>query len=96
VSASDPLELVLYESGGAQLERGDAVLWDSLADDEFRDQFPDEFLTESDVGGILEYLVKTNRLTNLEADDISVSYDDGPDDPGDDGEELNGASSDGA
>ena len=66
------LELVLTDNGAMQLCRADTVLWDSLSDDDFRDEFPDEFLTEGDVGEVLEYLVEAGKLTEDEADHIDV------------------------
>jgi hypothetical protein len=92
---SYPLELILRAHGPAELVNSDEqTLWASDADDDFREEFNDEFLQESDIGDILEYLADNDLLSEKEfnhfADENWVAtvetLDDGPGDD-DDGDE---------
>jgi hypothetical protein len=95
-----PLELILRAHGPAELVDADEVqIWASDADEDFRDEFPDEFLSEDDAPDILDYLKDANILNAEEYGKLcSDSWDvtietlqnaaEGPDDDGDDGEEY--------
>jgi hypothetical protein len=64
--------LLLRDNGSVELYPTAAAagepLWNSDSDDDFKDQVSDEFLTEADVGDILDYLVEQGELTDNEAD----------------------------
>lgn len=64
--------LTLTAGGGAELVERDEVIWVSVDDESFRDEFPDEFLGEEDVDEILEYLVSEDYLTEDEANECEV------------------------
>lgn len=66
---SVPLELVLRAHGPCELlNSNDETLWASDADDDFREEFNDEFLTEEDIPDILDYLEDNEILSPQEAD----------------------------
>lgn len=62
-------QLTLTRGGGAELtdnETGE-VVWDSVEDEDFREEFPD-FLVPRDFADILDYLEECGELTPREAD----------------------------
>jgi hypothetical protein len=62
-----PLELVLRAHGTAELVDSDGtVLWVSDSDDQFKEEFTDEFLTEDDIEEILDYLIDNGVLIEME------------------------------
>ena len=77
------LELVFYtEAGHVNLENPDTdeVVWSSDDDDDFRDEFTDELLTEKDSSRVMEYLLDAGEMTEDEAEYLEIFEDDGPDD----------------
>lgn len=85
--------LTLTAGGGAELLEDEDVVWCSADDESFRDEFPDELLTESDVENILDYLVDEDFLTEDEANTVEVEEeshngDDSTEDTGDDDDDL--------
>jgi hypothetical protein len=65
--------LLLTAHGTAQLlDADERVLWSSDDDEQFTDAISDEFLEESDVDEILEYLVDANLLTESQEVDLCV------------------------
>lgn len=64
--------LTLTAGGGAELVEDDEVIWVSVDDESFRDEFPDEMLGKADVPQILEYLVSEDYLTDDEADNVAI------------------------
>lgn len=75
-SQAAEFELILTQGGGAELvelgEEDDDVVWTSVEDVDFREEFPD-FLTPADVHDILDYLEEIGELTTREADRCNVS-----------------------
>jgi hypothetical protein len=66
MSKSYPLELILRAHGPAELvDAHEKQIWASDSDDTFRDEFPDDFLSEEDIPDILDYL-KDERIINDE------------------------------
>ena len=64
-----PLELILRAHGTCELLNADGdTLWASDADEDFKEEFNDEFLTEEDISSILEFLVDNELLSDEEAD----------------------------
>ncbi len=62
-----PLELILRATGPAELVNADEeVLWISESDDQFKEEFSDEFLSEEDIPSILDYLRDTGVITQME------------------------------
>jgi hypothetical protein len=66
-------ELILHENGGVELldPRG-GQRWHSDSDEEFRDEFPD-FIQESDVPAVLDYLEAADLLTEDEAERCEIT-----------------------
>jgi hypothetical protein len=79
------LELVLTGDGGAELRDLDAraaktLVWSSDDDLEFQEEFePEEFLEESDLHDIVDYLLDREVLTEAEADHLEAWEEDGDD-----------------
>jgi len=70
------LELILNAHGGAELldyTAGDPPLtaWASDSDEDFKERFPD-FLHESDVAGVLDYLIEAEHITEDEAESLVI------------------------
>jgi hypothetical protein len=62
-----PLELVLRAHGPAELVNADEeTLWASDADEDFRDEFPEEFLAEEDIEDILNFLCDAEIISEKE------------------------------
>ena len=71
-----PLELVFTDEGKAELFEGDDPVWHSDADDDFRDEFEDDFLTADDAEEVLEFLVDEGYLQEDELPRVIVSQED--------------------
>lgn len=62
-----PLELVLRAHGPAELLNADEeTVWASDSDDDFREEFPDEFLQEEDIEDILNFLCDAEIISEKE------------------------------
>lgn len=64
--------LTLKAGGGAELVEDGDVIWNSDDDESFRDDFPDEILSENDVAQVLDYLVDDDVITDEEADRVEI------------------------
>jgi hypothetical protein len=89
-----PLELILRHNGMAELiDSRDHTIWASDSDEDFREEFHNEFLTEDDTDDILSYLFETRMITDYEAkqfesgrwdvteESLDTKEEDEPDDP---------------
>jgi hypothetical protein len=66
--------LVLTRGGGAELidvADDENMVWSSDGDSDFAEEF-DAFLTQDDVGDVLDYLEDTGQLSRHEADACEV------------------------
>jgi len=62
--------LLLRHNGTAELlNERDETVWSSDADEDFKDEVSAEFLQESDVEAILDYLVEEKILSETQADE---------------------------
>lgn len=71
--ADAEFQLTLTRGGGAELtdnETGETV-WQSTEDEDFVEEFPD-FLNQSDLSDILDYLEEVGEMTAREADRCEV------------------------
>lgn len=71
---ADAYVLILNRGGGAELvnlDEGDAEVWVSKDDPDFMERFPD-FLHQSDLVDILQYLEDEGILTKAEADECEI------------------------
>lgn len=66
-------QLTLTRGGGAELTdlETDETVWASVDDPDFMEEFPD-FLHQSDVADILDYLEEVGEMTAREADRCDV------------------------
>lgn len=75
---SHPLSLILTPHGTAELLNSkDETLWASDADDDFREEFTDEFLSEDDIDDILDFLyeneiIDDDELESFEDEDFEI------------------------
>jgi len=68
-SRSYPLELILRPHGTAELVNSDEkVLWASDADEDFKEEFPDEFLNEDEFDDVLDWLYHNGVVSEKEFD----------------------------
>jgi predicted dithiol-disulfide oxidoreductase (DUF899 family) len=64
-----PLELILRAHGIAELvDAREKTVWSSDADEDFKEDFNDEFLTEEDADDVLDYLVDNDVISEDEYD----------------------------
>ncbi len=64
-----PLELVLRAHGPAELvNANEETLWASDADEDFKEEFNDEFLSEDDLGDIFDFLYHNEIISDKEFD----------------------------
>lgn len=69
-----PFRLLLTRGGGAELydvRDDEEPVWTSDDDEDFAEEFPD-FLTQSDVYDVLDFLESVGELTRHEADQCEV------------------------
>lgn len=68
-SRSYPLELILRPHGTCELVNADAkILWASDTDEDFKEEFPDEFLSEDEFDDILDWLSQNGVVSETEFD----------------------------
>jgi hypothetical protein len=88
---SAPKVLNLTETGGAELLDADGrTLWASDSDEDYAEDFP-EFLNESDVPDLIEWLIEGERLTEDQAEALEIgewSLEGTDDDEGEDDDGL--------
>lgn len=80
-------ELTFRLDGTAELtdpDDDDAVVWASDSDEDFRDDFPDEALSEADLEKVIDWLVDHEVIDEDEAASLEAFSDDGGIGPGDD------------
>ena len=81
------LELAFTPHGTAELidpdSDSDYVIWASDSDDDFRDEFGEELLSEADTEDVIDWLVSAEIISNDEAESLEVFEEsqDGGDDP---------------
>lgn len=72
----EPLTLVFLVGGQAVLEEGEGesteIVWASDDDEDFSEQFPDGFLTETDKEAVLNYLVDEDLIDEADLPDILI------------------------
>ncbi len=69
------LKLIYTADGAAQLVRGDSVLWDSMDDLDFRDEFGEEILdpeNDEEIDEVLDYLIDQGMISSAQADTIEI------------------------
>lgn len=69
------LTLIFTAGGQALLEEDGELVWASDDDDDFRQQFPDQFLNESDAPSVLSYLLSAEYLDAIEAPHVIIEID---------------------
>jgi hypothetical protein len=91
-------ELKVSNRGTAELVQDGKSLWTSDDDGDLSDEIGGDFITEANVGKVLDYLVDIGALTERQADDcwVEIAGEDsddsggGEDDDGDPDEPLEG------